>query len=247
MKHAAFIVFLTVAIVWIVPGQQLTPDSLRQYFQFEDPAPLACLESLFPPFMIQHGIEMQEFVRSKSFRNIRKELGDLRAVDALYVHAMQLTNNNTGVSLFLLLAAVLEHRTVGLKVPIFNLAFPLTNESDEDFRRRTRNLPARLYSDTPLDRGGDKDKLQHFFGSAFLAFVFESRGPAERVGNFIEEGEDAIIVEGASDPRDVRANRQGQRFGIALLENNRTLPSEFFKSPKRRLTAVNETTCIGVW
>jgi len=156
-----------------------------------------------------------------------------------------LTNNNTGVSLFLLLAAVLEHRTIGLKVPVFNLIFPLTNESDGDFRRRVRNLPAQLYSDTPHE--GDKDKLQHFFGSAFLAFVFESRGSADRVGAFIEEGEDAIIVEGQADPRDMRANRQGQRFGLALLENNRRYPSKFFKDPQPRRAAMGAELCIGVW
>ncbi|MBI1804581.1 MAG: hypothetical protein HY033_00760 [Ignavibacteriae bacterium] len=247
--HCTGLITLLFLFVQISPAQRQSAanDSLQRYFQYEDASPLSCLFTYFPPFLIQHGIELQQFVRSKTFRTLRKQFGDIRAVDALYIHAMRMTNNNTAVSLFLSMVAVLEHRTIGLKVPVFNLAFPLTNESDEDFQRRVRNLPAQLYADTPHEKAGDKDKLQHFFGSAFLTFIFESRGPADRIGNFIEEGEEAIIVEGNSDPRDVRANRQGQRFGLALLDDNHRLPSEFLKISKPHLTVVNEAKCIGVW
>ena len=202
-------------------------DSLSAYFIFDDPAPLSCLYTWLPPFFIQHGIEMKSFIRSRAFREIRQTYGDRKSIDAIYVHAMQLTNNNTAVALFLSAVATFDHRTVGFKIPLLSLFFPLSNESDEEFDRRLRHLPVQLYDDTPPE--GDRDKLQHFFGSAFLTVLFESSHPAVRIGDFIEVGEDAIIVDGVDDVRDRRANRLGSRFGRAVLDDNHRLPSEFFR------------------
>jgi len=205
------------------------PDSFLQYFTFDDPAPLSCVFTYFPPFFIQHGIELKSFIGSQTFRQIRRHFGDPRAVDAIYIKAMQLTNNNTAIALLLSTIACFDHRIVGLKVPIFELFFPLSNESEEEFNRRLRNLPSQLYGDTPPGRSGDRDKLQHFFGSTFLTYTFETPEGADRVGNFIEEGEDAFVVGGVRDKRDKRANRQGQRFALALMDDNHRLPSEFLQ------------------
>jgi len=204
-------------------------DTLSEYLNFTGAPPLSCLLTYFPPFLIQHGVEMKSFIRSKTFKRIRKRYGDLVAADAVYIRAMNLTNNNTAVALLLSALACFDHRLVGLKVPIFSLFFPLSDESESEFARRVANLPSKLYSDTPPYSSGDRDKLQHFFGSAFVSFIFESEGSADRVGTFVEKGEDAFIVGGVMDDRDMRANTQGGAFGTALLEDNRHLPSEFIK------------------
>ena len=203
-------------------------------------------------------MELKSFISSATFKKIRKRFGDPRAVDAIYIRAMQLTNNNTAIALLLSTFATFDHRLVGLKVPIFELFFPLTDESEEEYHRRVRNLPSRLYSDTPSDRQGDHDKLQHFFGSTFLTFTFESPQGAERIGDFIEEGEEAFIVGGVRDDRDKRANRQGRRFALALLEDNHRLPSEFLllKSSQSQHTDIRQidssretdvSCCHGGW
>lgn len=225
-------VILSVFVLCSEEGSAQTaalPDSFASYFTFEEAAPFSCLLTYFPPLFIQHGIDLKRFIRSGSFRRLRGRFGDLRAVDAVYIRAMQLTDNNTAVSLLLSALATFDHRTVGLKVPIFRLFFPLSDESEEEFSRRVNNLPTALYADTPPGKSGDRDKLQHFFGSAFLAFVFESRDAAERIGEFVEEGEEAFIIGGVNDERDLRADRQGQDFGLALLADNRRFPSRFIK------------------
>ena len=224
-------------------------DSLAKYFEFEDTPFLGCLFTYFPPIFIQHDVELKEFLRSGTFQTLRLQYGDRRAVDAVYIKAMQLSDNNTAIALLLATIGTFDHRLVGLKVPIFQLFFPLTNESTEEFRERVQNLPSRLYADSPDLPGGDRDKLQHFFGSAFLAYIFESRSAAERFGEFVEEGEDAIIVDGVNDPRDLRADRQGQRLGEALLEDSHRLPSEFLKPPVpgKGVSAGPSKSCIGVW
>lgn len=249
MRVSVIIVVLVLGIRFA--SAQPVPDSLARYFQFDDPPALACLLTYFPPFFIQHEIDMKRFLRSRTFRRIREACGDLRSVDAIYVRAMQLTDNNTAMALLIATFATFDHRVVGLKIPLFRLFFPLTDESEGEFDRRVANLPAKLYDDTPLDPGGDRDKLQHFFGSAFLAFIFESGEAARRVGDFIETGEDAIIVGGVDDARDRRANGHGQEFGVALLDNNRCLPSEFIRSarPAGLQAGLSQplSTCTGAW
>lgn len=205
-------------------------DDFRKYFEFENPHPLACLFTYFPSILVQHDLELKSFVSSKNFKHIREQFGDTRSVDAIFIRAMQLTNNNTAVALLLSVSATLEHEDVRLKLPIFNFAFPLTSESVLEFTQRVANLPRVLYDDTPESAAGDRDKLQHFFGSAFLTFVSESRSAADRFGIFVEKGEEAFIVGGSYDSRDLRADWQGQNFGLALLRQNLLRPSEYFYS-----------------
>jgi hypothetical protein len=173
-------------------------------------------------------MEIKSFIRSETFSEIRGQFGDLKSVDAIFIRAMKLSRNNTAIALLISTLACFDHRLVGLKVPIFALFLPLTNEDEIDFNLRVRNLPKLLYQDSPQDKFGDRDKLQHFFGSAFVAYAFESSDPAEQLSRLIEEGEEAIIIDGALDERDLRANRNGQDFGLALLENKFVLPSKFF-------------------
>jgi hypothetical protein len=238
-------------------AQTPASDSLLPFFQFDDPSPLSCLEEYFPPLFIQHGIELKSFIRSKNFRLIRERFGDVRAVDAIYIRAMQMTNNNTAMALLMSTIACFDHQFVGINVPIISLCFPLSNESDQEFARRVKRLPARLYPDSPTGEAGDRDKLQHFLGSAFLTVVFESRDATMRFGDFVEEGEAALIVGGIDDDRDRRADYQGGEFGLALLDDNHRLPSEFLRfhmASKDRVDSVQQAPwvndvplCSGVW
>lgn len=246
MRRLPLIFLVVLCAAESTNAMQAEPDSLDAYFQFEDPSPLSCLLTYLPPLFIRHGMELKSFIRGRTFRRIKASRGDVRAVDAIFIRAMQLTNNNTAISLLLSTLACMDHDVVGIRLPVIQWAFPLSSEPRKDFYRRLANLPRYLYSDTPAGEDGDRDKLQHFFGSTFITFVFESRHSADRLGDFIEQGEEVMIVGGIRDDRDLRANRQGQDFGLALLENNRRLPSEFLQLPLAERMLLN-TTCTGVW
>jgi hypothetical protein len=226
LRAAIFFFIISTSLVYSQQTQGTRNNDLRKYLQFDNPHPLACLFTYFPPIFIQHELELKSFVRSKTFKHLREQFGDAMSVDAIYVRAMQLTNNNTAISLLLSTFATFDHETVGLNVPFFSLAFPLTDESQAEFTKRINNLPRIIYDDSP--ESGDRDKLQHFFGSAFLAYISESRDAADRFGVFVEKGERLIIIGGVYDDRDLRADWQGQNFGSALLKNNRRRPSAFF-------------------
>jgi len=234
-------VFLTIllSIAWsaMSPVTASAQNEPPWYLQFEDPGPLEALFTWYPPLFIKNGIDLKDFIRSETFSAIRRREGDRKAADAIFVYAMTLTRNNTSAALLITTVATLDHYVVGIKVPLLNLYLPLSNESRDEFADRVKNLPARLYSDSPAGRPGDsgyrgdRDKLQHFFGSAYIAFSCESRGAADRVGDFIEIGEAAAIVDGVLDSRDRRANWNGSQFGTALLSNNRQYPSDYFRAP----------------
>ncbi len=197
------------------------------------PAVISFFAPLFFPKVIADCRSLKEYIRSDDFREVRRRRGDLCAVDDIFGRAKSLSWGNLYEALFISLFATMDHEKVGVRIPLLGplLWLPLTSEFDQDFADRLRGLPSLLYIDSPGGRAGDRDKLQHFFGSAFMTYLFESKDAADRLGNFIEWGEDRFIVGGVNDPRDVRANRQGEEFGARLLEDGEAQPTEFFEYP----------------
>ena len=176
---------------------------------------------------------LREYIRSGDFAALRHTCGDLCAVDAVYREALRLSWDNRAEALLISAFATLDHRRVGVHLPALGpfLWFPLTSEFDDDFDERVRALPSHLYPDTPPGIGGDRDKLQHFFGSAFLAYIEKENDPAEDIGDFVEWGEEQFIVGGVNDERDKRSNAQGRQFGLRLLDDESVAPTEFFFPP----------------
>jgi len=193
------------------------------------PPALRLIFGLFFPKTIQDVSQLKEYLASDEFAGFRRQYGDVYAVDALFDHAMRLSYDNTYEALFICLVATLEHRRFTISIPLLGPVFslPLASEFEDGFQVRVNALPGQLYPDSPRGRIGDRDKLQHFFGSAFVAHVFESRDASDRVGGMVEWGEQRFVPDRGPDDRDVRANRQGQEFGLRLLDDRSALPSQF--------------------
>jgi hypothetical protein len=194
------------------------------------PAVLTFLSPLLLPKVWQDCFLLKEYIRSEELASARSARGDLYAVDCVFDRAMRLCWDNVYEALFVSTFAVMDHERFGVRLPLPGavLWFPLTSEFGGEFRARVDALPSRLYADTPPGHEGDRDKLQHFFGSAFLSALTESPEGADRFGLLIEWAEELFIVGGVNDDRDVRANRQGERFGLRLLSDTDTRPSLFF-------------------
>ena len=201
------------------------PDSV------EDMNPLLESAAMFLlPKILQDVYLLKEYVGSTEFRDVRHRCGDAVAVDILFRRALRASWNNPYVTLAIVTVAILDHRKFGIVVPGLGplVWFPLTSEFADAFAERHAALPSRMFPDTPA--GGDKDKLQHFFGSALLAIVTGSTGAVDRTGEFIEWGEDRFVVEGTVEDRDVEANRRGAAFGLRFLEDRSVLPSVYMKT-----------------
>jgi hypothetical protein len=136
--------------------------------------------------------------------------------------------------LLLSMMAVLGHQEIEFRLPVFeSFAVPLSFEPDSLFQQRVRNLPTKFYDDSPATEFGDRDKLQHFFASAYIAYATESQEITQGTGNAVEWGEAQFVVGGADDPRDKRANEQGTLFGSDLIVVKNLLPSDYLQLPIR--------------
>lgn len=170
--------------------------------------------------------KLRDFIRSENFKRLKEKFGDVHAIDIIYKKSLALCNYDIENALLVCGFATLDHRKIEFKLPIIGLKIPLilTSESKENFKKRIVNLPSKIFSDT-LD---DKDKLQHFFFSAYITYKNMGRKTADKIGLLIEEGE-KIGLNLVRDERDIIANRLGQNFGLSLHKNPFTLPSRFFK------------------
>ncbi len=208
------------------------PDTCSCLEPVADIHPLQEAVAMFlVPKLFQDTYVVREFIVSDEFQNVRRLHGDRVAVDVLFRRALHTSWNNPYLTLAVITLAVFDHRRFGVRVPFLGplFWFPLTSEFAEEFSARRAALPSRLYPDSPSY--GDRDKLQHFFGAALVAVLTNSHETVDRVGSFIEWGEDRFIVEGTLEERDMEANSRGGWFGLALLENRTVLPSAFMKTP----------------
>jgi hypothetical protein len=186
------------------------------------------LSEIFTPQIIIDTKHIRQYVLDERFQVLRNRCGDMRTIDAIYLKSLKIADYNIARALFLSLMAVLEHRKVDVKMPIVSsLKVPLTFEKDSIFSARIKHLPTHVYSDSPTAPEGDRDKLQHFFGSAYLSYASEAPGFTRTLSNLIEWGEPVFIVGGTDDPRDKRANKQGESFGRDLLVVKTLLPSDY--------------------
>ncbi|HEX9615718.1 MAG TPA: hypothetical protein VGA55_09420 [Bacteroidota bacterium] len=213
------------------------PDGLSWEFdegESESFSVTGFLSDVFTPQLIKDTKTIRVYVRDSRFAELLHRCGDLRAVDGIYLKSLRVAEFNIGRALFLSMMACLEHQNVQVEMPLVGaVGLPLTFEEDSLFRARTANLPSRIYEDSPQEAVGDRDKLQHFFGSAYIAYVSDSPELARATGNFVEWGEAKMIVGGADDVRDRRANKQGETFGHDLLYVKTLLPSDYLTLPVR--------------
>ncbi len=236
----------TVAVIIIVVATDLSAQDLRDRGEGQPGQSLDAAVRFFAPLFLpktfQDLTRLKEFVTGSDFLRYRRANGDRAAVDTLYRRALRLSWDNTAEALWISLMATMEHRWVDVRIPLIGLIipFPLTSEFGDEFAARVKALPSKLYDDSPRTPFGDKDKLQHFFGSAFLAYVMESGNAVDRLGELIEWGESRFVPGEEEDLRDMRANRQGQEFARALLAGLAVKPSDFMTTTAVQAGRLNE-------
>jgi hypothetical protein len=156
------------------------------------------------------------------------EINDLYAVDSIYLHAKDLLNNDPSETFLSLTFTAVPYNIVHIRLPIVHLMlnFPLLSSADSIFKLKNLNLPARLFFDTSEDDFGDKDKIAHFFGSAFISYSSNIVDLGDLIGYFVEVFEESFEVQNQVDPRDIQANQLGNLFGKIIKKHKNVLPSQ---------------------
>lgn len=171
---------------------------------------------------------ISEYISSKNFLQIKNEFGDLSAVDSIYNFALQFNGGDYSEALLSLSAATLPYREVPIVIPLINsiINYPLVSAEDSVYHLKNKNLPVNFFYDTPQNDYGDKDKLAHFFGFAFLAYSSLIFDFENLIGNFIEAFEEDFKVQSSVDYRDLEVNFLGKCFGKILKKDKSILPSQ---------------------
>ena len=184
---------------------------------------------------------ISEYIASERFVQLRNEIGDVAAADSIFLEATNFTNGNISDALLALMFATVPYREVPIQIPLIKtiVYYPLTSADEETFLKKNENLPRYLFFDTPQNDYGDKDKLAHFLGSAFLSYESNIFDIGKLIGYFVEAFEESFKVQSSVDLRDLDVNEYGRLFGNLLKENKQLLPSQIFLLRSLRFFRVN--------
>jgi len=193
------------------------------------------LGDIFVPETVMNTYRMRDFISGSYFSDFKKRQGDVKTIDEMYDYAMWITDNDIPQSLFIISLSTLPYKRTPAKLPVLNidLMFYFSFETDEKFKRRFENLPSHFLIDSPKNNFGDKDKLPHYFGSAFLSNSSDAKFVPKYIGDMIEVGEAFFSLEGYYDERDRQTNSNGADFGLALLKYPSAKPSQFLNGMKK--------------
>jgi len=173
---------------------------------------------------------ISSYIASEEFLQLKNKIGDVSAVDSIFIDATKYTEGNISDALLALMLATVPYNEVPIQIPLFNstIYYPLTSAEEKIFLAKNENLPKYFFFDTPQSNYGDKDKLAHFFGSAFLSNESNIFDLGKLIGYFVEAFEESFKVQSSVDIRDLDVNEYGRLFGKLLKENKDLLPSEIF-------------------
>ena len=171
---------------------------------------------------------ISEFIASDYFIGLKATNKDLSLVDSMYLRTIRYYDYDYQEALLALTFATIPFRKVPLVVPLINarIYYPLISANDSISNLKNQNLPSRLFYDSPTDTGGDKDKLAHFFGNAFIGYAENILKLADVFGYFVEAFEEDFKAQSEVDFRDVDVNWYGVLFGEMLETNINVLPSQ---------------------
>jgi hypothetical protein len=116
---------------------------------------------------------LSEFIASDYFLQLKKDNNDTALVDSIYVRAINFYEMDYQEALLALTFTTIPYSRVPLVIPLLKirLYYPLISASDSISNLKNQNLPNKLFFDSPDNEYGDKDKLAHFFGNAFIGYA----------------------------------------------------------------------------
>lgn len=173
---------------------------------------------------------LSEFIASGYFKELSVKNNDPALADTIFLRAVEFYKKNYSDALLALMLATVPYKEVPIQVPLLKsiIYYPLTSAEDSIYEIKNKNLPKYLFFDSPRDDYGDKDKLAHFFGSAFLSYSTTIFDLADFIGYFVEVFEESFKVQSSVDERDLLVDGLGKQFGEALKEDKSLLPSRVF-------------------
>jgi len=186
----------------------------------------------FEPDILRVTDKLRDYIRGNEFPEVSQDRSEeLKHIDMLFGKGVEFSHNRIGIALLGISLAVLNRTYIKPTFPLIGtVRLPLPAEDPADAALRIKKLPRYFFNDSPRDKWGDSAKLVHFFGSAYLTYETCTRKVPDDIGIWVEEGEAAFKLDSLGQQRDVYINRLGQRFGDALNQGRKVLPSDFLRA-----------------
>lgn len=146
---------------------------------------------------------------------------NLSLIDSIFAYSLQIADSNIADALLFCSIGTMTYPVFRIKIPGLGLLIPFKFFYKIDsisFNRKIENLPSKLFNDSPQNKFGDKDKIVHFFSTAYLSYTFGNKVPIS-IGLFVEQFEEDFKIDGKVDKRDLRINELGAKFGQTLHFN----------------------------
>jgi hypothetical protein len=172
--------------------------------------------------------EISSYIASDNFSRLVDSESHISLMDSIYLNALKMNDYDISETLLSLTFATVPYKKVPVTLPFikWTVHYPLVSTDDSTFLLKNKNLPKQLYFDSPPGDYGDKDKVAHFFGNAYVAYNSFFLNIGSLLGYFVEVFEETFKVQSAVDERDLTTNYYGRAFGKALKENEFVLPSQ---------------------
>lgn len=154
-------------------------------------------------------------------------------LDSIFSYALKISDGDVADALLFCSVGTVPYSEFEMTIPLIN--FPINvfifNIVNKDiFNRMIRNLPTKIFSDSPEGNFGDKDKVTHFFSSAYWSYSF-NENVSSAIGIIIEHFERGFKVQSVVDERDLAVNQLGIKFG-SMLKDRLLFPSEIISNDK---------------
>jgi len=169
---------------------------------------------------------LSRYTVSDEFKNVKN---DLEKVDSLFSKSKTFFNDDISEALLCLTFTCLPFDKIELKIFSRIINIPLPSPPKKIFESRLKNLPSKLFFDSPENDFGDKDKLSHFFGNAFLNYNIGFFNLSKFMGIFVEIVEEGLFIEGSYSKKDLVTNSLGELFAEVVKSNEQVLPSDILK------------------
>lgn len=171
---------------------------------------------------------LSDFIVSPEFSEIKKNNSDLEQVNIIFEKAKTYFNQDISEALLCLTFTTLPFNKIDFKLPfgIGIMKIPLPSPPKIIFEKKLKNLPSKIFFDSPKNSFGDKDKLAHFFGNGFLRYNINMFNFSKFMGIFVEITEQNFFANGGLDRRDIIANHLGELFAEMLKNKLESKPSQ---------------------
>lgn len=174
---------------------------------------------------------LTNYITTVEYNQFAKTHNDLELVDHIYEKALSFFEGDHSETFFCLMFTLIPYNKIKMKLPLTGLQInvPLPSAPQQLFNKKLKNLPKKLFFDSPDNDFGDKDKPAHFFANAFLGYNIRFFSLSEFLGIFVEYFEQEFFTEGSYDTRDLIVNYLGKFFAEMVRLNKNAKPSEALK------------------